>query len=618
MSTEVTYEIPEADASPPPPTAPKNGKGAVKSGKAFRASTPSSEETDVDMIDAGMIKDWLSGLGGQTEIKVNISRLKPMIATNGVQVGGSLETVEEIIDEEYIRSTWGGGVFLLRVYTPSKKGNGFSYYKGRQIKIAGHPKMEGVVQAKGDALPFQPAPISESSSVVDKAMEMQERAAQRAEARADALESRRGNNGLDIETIRAFTGPLESANAALREEIAELRQTLAQPPQRDELRDELIKTAVQGEGKRIETLREQYEARIDKMRDSHEDQLKRTTDAHREDLKRLEDRLLRAEERHNDAIKRLEERHRDEVKRIEDRHTRDLALSDKTSDQRKEDSKLAFDARLDAKNSEIAKLERDLNAAMTKISTLESIKQQTMGDKIEEIVKLREGLDGIGGGESEESWWEKAIGALGNLPVVTNLIEKATGGAPPQNVQQSPQQQPPPGVPFQGPDGNIYVFDNAGNMRQLTQEQLQRLQAHQAAQQRALAGGAPPSAKRKKRPQAPANDQAVEQGLADGSQPAPETVGRQPTQAEMDAAIAFIENTLKSNNPDPANFASSARVMIDGEILAYLRAVGFDKFLASANIKPGSPLTTQRGKNFLRNVYRALFEGGSAVETEKD
>jgi hypothetical protein len=603
MEVQDMNETGEPEAMPPEPPKKPPTKYQARTLAQPPMTPMANVARDIENSEALELREWIKSLGGDGEIKVQIQRLKPNIGPNGENISGTLETVDSIIDEEYIRDTWGGGTFLLRVSTPQGANGAMKYFKGRQVKIAGPPKVNGVELAKGSG----PQPISaaddERVTIVDRAMEMQERAARRAEERADAMQREAGrNNGVDHEAIRMFTEPLQRANDKLTAELAEMRREATKAPPKDEFRDRILESMLGGESQRVETLRATYEARIDKLREEH--------DSH----------VRRLEERHADAITRIETRHereldraRDELKVLEARHVRELQMADKQGDAMRANGSIAFDARLDAAKSENARLERDLTSANAKIAALEAIKQQTIGDKADELMKVKEALDGIGGGgDGEPAWYEKVISAVGNSQIAADMINKVTGGGQP--APEAQPQLPPPGVPFQVGDGKIYVRRADGQVVEITQQQVRQQQALASArakrrQQKAAAPATMPPAEGDAAPAEGDGTDPVEAGVADEQPQEPQ--GRPPDAAEMKIAISFLESAVNSNKTTPEDCVRAARSLIPTDVVQYLQSVGFEKFLSTANLPVGSILTQQRGRNFIRAMARILATGSA-------
>src|SRR6185503_7736720 len=102
-------------------------------------------------------------------------RKEPQRGPNGEQVSGVLESVEERIDEEYVRNTWGGGIFQLKVQKPNPKG-GWLHFKAFTLRLPGPPKLGGVEQIPGrPMMGLATTPVAErgddgSSGLADRAM----------------------------------------------------------------------------------------------------------------------------------------------------------------------------------------------------------------------------------------------------------------------------------------------------------------------------------------------------------------------------------------------------------------------------------------------------------------
>lgn len=539
------------------------------------------------------LKEWFDGMGGETSLRIQIVRKKPMVARNGDNIAGILETVEDRVDEDYVRDQWGGGTFQLKAYKQNAAGN-WAYVRARSITLAGPPKMSGV--PCGDVGGAAAAVVaSPSDEIADRALSAMERATQRAEQRVDRLEqeSRKGS-GTDLAALEAVLRPIREQLAAAQDENRALRERIFdqgnRPPPKDEFRDRVLEKMIDGESARVESLRSQYEARIDRLRDSHEDQ-----------------------------VKRLEGRHADDLRRLEAQHNRAVDQAQKSADDRLAAQKLGYDARIDSLKGEISKLERELASAQTRTAQLEARKDQTIGEKAEELVKVREALDGIGGGKDEDAdraWYEKLIDAAGNSEALLALVNKIGGAAGATGAggggQQVQQQLPPPGVPFRTPDGQVWMVGPDGQPRPITpqiQAQLQQRARLAAARKKKRDAAANPVATPTPGDAAaPAEtgeggDGVVDEAL-DGIEGDP---GRPPDAGEVKIAITFMENAAQ-NGTDPKQFASSMRSLVPQDIVRFIHRVGVDQFLNSV-VEPGSILTTQRGRNFVRSAFKVLIEG---------
>lgn len=555
----------------PEPVA-KRGPGRPSNAAKLAARNAPTFARRLEEQDGESIGDWLQSLTGDGEVRVAVTRKRPLVGPQGENIAGHLETIEERIDEEYIKENWGGGTFTLSILTPRANGQ-WKILTSRQIKLAGPPKMNGrSLGGEGTNV----AAVPEGDSLAERAFVTMERNAREERLRADRIEERaqrnEGNNGLDIAALQALNAPLLEQLRSAQDTIANLQQQMiaisTKAPPRDEFRDRLMERAIEGESSRIEKLKEAHEARLDKLRDNFDDERKRT-----------------------------EDRHQDEIKRIESRHERELNLAAKTVEGQNANSKTAFDARLDALKDNNARLERELTAAMTKIAALEARKDQSIGDKADEILKVKEALDGLGGDDKDEAWYEKLINAVGNSEAAVGFINKLSGGAPQQQIQQQPQQNqlPPPGVPFQTGDGNVYVRDAHGNTQVIDQASLQRQRKVQAARARkkaAVANGQPDI-----------GGEVPEDEIEEAPQVRP------PAAKDIRIAITFMESAVRSN-ATPEAFSQSARSLVSGDVLEWIGQVGIDNVLNQhAKLEQNSPLRTVRGRQFARAVAQILLQG---------
>lgn len=534
------------------------------------------------------VAEWFQQLGADGAYKVQISRKTPTHGPNGENIGGALETIEELPDdmEDYLRERWGGGTFQLMVNTLNAAGS-WKYLRAKQVKIGGEAKMHGRSLHDGATVAAAPAAPTRDP-LAERAFNVMQENARRAEDRAERLQNERGHSsGIDPDVLRSITAPFAEQLKIAQETVADLQRQIltisTRPPPKDEFRDHMMERAFDGESQRVETLRLTWEARYEKMREEHQRE------------------LTRLREENDRTVRRIEERNEDEVKRIEARHERELASAEKAHGATDRGSQIAFDARIEALKDSKSALERELASAQAKIAVLEARKDQTIGDKAEEILKLRETLDGLGGGSDDETWYQKAISAVGQAPALISLVERVTGaggGDPAAQQQQQVQQQqqmPPPGQPFRGPDGNVYMNVGNGQIALVPPAQLKRLAQRRARRQQELAPAQPQQA-----------------GDAAAAPPDASIAGipkaRRPKAKEVKLAVQFMENAVRGG-ASPQAFASSARSMIPTDILAFIQQVGIDNFLKAVGLEVGSPLATVNGRRFARDVMSILLTG---------
>jgi hypothetical protein len=525
---------------------------------------PQKVQKQVAAAEAADVREWLHGLAGDTAIRVTIRRKRPK-NWKGHNVAGSLETVEEFIDEEYIRDTHGGGTFELRVQKQNAKGN-WQYFTARTIEIAGPPKTDGLAEDDDGQVVAAPAP-SHDSDVVKQALRMTDEQLRRAQERADG-----GNgHGFDPLLLQTLNAPLIAQLEASQRETAELRRQMfdvMNKPDESPFRG-LAEKMYDGENARLEALRQQRDSEM---------------------------RVIR--ENHAMEIKMLREQHRDDLKQREKAHEREIEVVRQSYGSQVDSNKVAWESRIDGLKSEISRLERELGEAKSEIGTLRAKKEKTIPEQAQEIMAVKEAISAIGGDSDDDSdkpWYRQVIDGLGNSDAVMSLVSKLGGGEegqamPPQ--QQLPPGQPeaqpglpPVGVPFQmEPGGDVYVRQPDGQVVKIDPNAAKR---QRAAAARAKAGEAP----------APEAEEPTE---LQPTAPSPDQVA---------AAVAFMENAI-NNGTDPAAFGATARNLIPADILLYIQQVGVDAFLTQvANLEANSPLATQHGRNFARKVAKFLVEG---------
>ncbi len=594
-----------APVDPAPAQPRKPQQPAAK--KPPRPATARNIDAHVDSIegetrvkDAIEIREWLDTFVQDGEVKVNIMRKQPSVGPNGERIGGSLETVDDKIDEDYVRQMWGGGKFSITVQTPRGTGQ-WKIAKRFQLEIAGPPKMFGqVVSVGGQASATQAVAADAEDSLAKLAFQTMATREEQTQKRFNSLLDQAGRQpGLDTHALQSLMQPvmqqLENAQLTIREMQAQAIAAANKEPPRDPFRDELMKDVISGDRSEAAKLRQQYEDRIQKLTDRYEARI---------------DRLL---EDHEKAISRLEDRHRDDLKDKEKQHDRNIDMMSKQTSLGDGVTKAAYELKVTAQEETIKRLERELGDKGVKIAALESKKDQTLFDKAEEIGKLRDVLADFGGGEEkDEKWYEKLFGVLGNSEAAVALIERISGGSPERQQQIVQQQQlaaqqaqlPPANVPFRGEDGKVYVHDGAGNFHEVVQAPRKKKKRPQAPAQAGAEGGEAANAN------APAGGEEIPDVEDDEpvvpSRPPP----KPPDPKDLERAIAFIENAIRSKDANPETFARGAQNLVPADVLQYVMSFDeADHLLAQVKLSPGSPLTSLKGRQFIRAVHKYLREG---------
>ena len=126
---------------------------------------------------------------------------------------------------------------------------------------------------------------------------------------------------------------------------------------------------------------------------------------------------------------------------MEKAHERDLDNLKSSSEALTKAHEIAREARIDSLKDSKSVLERQLAAHESKIATLEAKKDQTIGEKADELMKLKDVLGGLGG-EEEEGTIAKLVDVVANSQMAGTLMERLTGGGG-AAAQQQPQQEQP-------------------------------------------------------------------------------------------------------------------------------------------------------------------------------
>lgn len=546
-----------------------------------RATSPLRQ---MQIEDDRSFREWLDVLAPDGAVKVQIVRKKPLQGPNNENIAGILETVEERIDEDYLRETWGGGTYQLKVLRPNAAGS-YVYTKSRHIQLAGPPKDRGRELLGGGGGAVIAAGSGESDTLAERALTTLERTVERERERADRAQqfaTTRQGSGIDQALLETMIGPIRQQNELLAAQNQDLQKQLAElarrPPPTDPFRDRLVEKMVDGESSRLDHLRASYENRIAKLQDDFADERKRWA-----------------------------ERAESQIERLERQHERAVQQQDKAHEQQMRAQETAHQTRVDSLKSEIAKLERELQQSTTRIGALEARKDQSLTEKAEELVKVREALEGIGGGgEDDKQWYEKLIESVGSSEVAMQLINKI-GSATGANQAVAAPTGLPPGQLAQGPDGQIYVIGPDGQPQPVPPQMRQRLLAAAARRRRRPVIAPPAPVTAAGAPPAPGG--AIDEALADPAAPPAAAPGRAPDAKEVQLALTFMAGAFQ-NGTAPETFATTARSMVPTDILRFIGTVGVDQFLATV-LEPASnsPLATQRGRTWVRAVFKAINGG---------
>lgn len=399
------------------------------------------------------LKEWMEELSPGGQVKVKIIRTSPKI-WRGMNVGGSLATYDHQIDEEWIREHHGGGNFQLEVRKPRTNGSGWVYAGGRAIQIAGDPRTDDVFRNKEDvpAAPVVAAAPAAGSAIVDKTFSVLER----------ELENARRGSGADVATMQLMLAPLQTQIEQLSRMLQEKDRQLAaaqqpRPVERDEFRDRMLATMLEGDSARLSMMRAQHESEIRQLKESAMQNESRLRDS----FERDKQNIAMSHERELNAIRGAYDL---KVASQEQSHTTGRSLME----------------------AEIRRLQSDLTEAKAELAALRLKKDKTILEQATEFAAIKEAIGEITGNDKEEkSTIEKVIEAAGSIPAVQGVIGRFAGGGDAQSAQ--PQVQQPVVQPrlLTGPDGNLYQQLPDGRMRLIRR----RAALQQAAPQGVEASG---------------------------------------------------------------------------------------------------------------------------------
>jgi len=394
------------------------------------------------------LKEWLEEIAPGGALRVKVTRTSPKM-WKGLNVGGSLATYDQQIDEDWIREHHGGGDFYLIVQKPKVNGAGWQYAGGRVIRIAGDPRTDDVFRDKSDQQPAA-ATANPAGGIVDRVVGSLERQLEREQQRQQQVP-----HGPDTETMRMMMGPMQrqvdQMSAMLREKDAQLMDAQrVKPEPRDEFRDKMLDKLLDGDSARITALRTQYESELRQVKQSGMDNESRLRDSFERDKQGIS-------MSHDRELNALRSAYDMRVSAQESSHNTGRTLMD----------------------GEIRRLQADLTEAKSELAALRLKKDKTILEQASEFAAIKEAIGEISGDDGKEkSGWEKVMEVAGNLPIVQQQLSKLGNSEPPPAPPPPAQQQKP--RLLTGPDGNLY--------RQLPDGQVQLVRRRaQVAQQGAEA-----------------------------------------------------------------------------------------------------------------------------------
>ncbi len=381
------------------------------------------------------LKEWLEEIAPGGALRVKVTRTSPKM-WKGLNVGGSLATYDQQIDEDWIREHHGGGDFYLIVQKPKVNGAGWQYAGGRVIRIAGDPRTDDVFRDKSGEQPATAAAANPAGGIVDRVVGSLERQLEREQARQQATP-----HGPDTETMRMLMQPMQQQvaqmSAMLREKDAQLMAAQqVKPEPRDEFRDKMLDKLLDGDSARITALRAQYESELRQVKQAAMDN---------------EARLRDSFDRDKLALSMV--------------HDREIASLRSAYDMKVSAQETGANTSRTLMDAEIRRLQADLSEAKAELAALRLKKDKTILEQASEFAAIKEAIGDITGDDAKEkSGWEKGLELVGNLPIVQQQLSKLGGEQAQPAPQPQLQQQRAPRL-LTGPDGNLYRQLPDGNVQ---------------------------------------------------------------------------------------------------------------------------------------------------------
>lgn len=535
----------ETDTPEPEPRDPGDEAPVAKEPKEKPEPRASGHSVVMDRLKkAGdlEVRDWLEQIAGQAAMKVALKRMEPKQFRDPdtgelVKCDGTLYTYDRAIDPDEIQRLYGGGTYQLVVQTRKTDGR-WGYFGATTVEIAGDPNLKAMPRVLPTPAPQQTAPPAApptDGKMLDKMTDFMI-GQMREGARPQTPQVI--HQGLSDAAVQAMIKPLELQIANLTkllelkdQEMARVRETAGQDP----FRDKMLNTLMDGDSARVKALRENYDSEIRQLKEGFRQDLERERDRHQRD------------------VERMEKAHERELSALKSSHEQAIALATQKGDI----TKMVLER-------ETATLEKQLEANRAELTALRARKDQSIKEKVEELNAIKElvGDDD----EEEQSTIERIIGAVGNIPAVVNLAERAAGGGQQRaqvQVAAAPEQ---PKIVRNKETGEVHLRKADGSL-------------------------------------IPVKKKPVPVTTSDGQQF--ELPPVDPEQVKQ--AIQFMEGAFRSDT-DPKTFAASARPFLSENMLGAMRALGISEFLSKVGkISAASPLATMRGRQWTKKVAAALL-----------
>lgn len=418
-------------------------------------------------------------VGVDPDMSIQLWRKYPTVFPNGVVAEGPLEAFPMPIDEEYIASTYGGGIYEIYVMGPGKNGHGkrrFSKFTAKVPGSADPTKPSSLVSNtmnKGEARVQGPivTPPSENVGVVQQALKTLEKTSDDAQKRAKTaedrviagvangsteavkfadlmrmesdkrvqmlqeqgiresqqLEARLRDRDQKIEALQGEVTKMQSATPTLFKEMAD---ALRQPPQAPGVGQEIMNNLLTKHAAEIEAMRSGHAHEIEAMHGAHLREIEAMRQAHERERdgerreaaareQRVVDQLAQAREerlRDNEMHKQMQEQ-RDAASH--DREQSRVDLVETMWQSRVHSAEESTNFRVNSLNAELERLRGEL-------ADLRS-KAREDGDVYAQIERAKQLLDvardGAGGGLGDVEAVAPVVQSGGQKNILDQVME---------------------------------------------------------------------------------------------------------------------------------------------------------------------------------------------------
>lgn len=547
---ETTTEHDTDTHRPPPETKGRKADKADKESEKAELKATADRLRKIVSDESLALKQVLEHFGTDGAFTIKITRKEPEFVkdANGkaVPTRGFLETVDRAIDETWLQSKYGGGIYEL--YFRLRNGG---YAGHRTVAVAGEPNLGELPRSvPGSAVQAaSQASNGESPSVVNKALEMAGEIARQANEERRQAQQGGGDSAVVAllrDELRAVRDQAAEDRRSLMEEIRSLRTAAATPPQpspEQGFTTKLLDKMVDGESARMQAHRDRIDSEMRQLQQSHQDDIKRLNDRHEREI----DRLQRDQQRQIDLLTTTQKT--------------ELATAKSSYEVQLAAAKTSFDTSKDILQAEKRRMEKELDDLRAEVKELRAKKDKSILDTVKEIDAIK---DVIGGGDddSERSAVDKLVEGIASPEGMAALSAIFNKGQPPQQ-QAAPPPPRKPRVARNKTTGEPFVVSADG--RTITP-------VHKP----------PPPPEQGQLPQ-------LDQGT-------------------VDLVVGYLERAFSAGT-DPEIVAQSGRAQVPDDVLKAIRDLGgVDAFLSKvAKLPASSPLmSSQTGRNWVRKVGKAL------------